>query len=163
MTEANENENIQYLTFELAGEAFAFNVLKTREVLNLVKITKIPRTPDFMSGVINLRGSVVPVIDLRKKFSLPDIENTVNTSIIIVEVIQDRENLIIGALVDSVKAVSLFDKNQTEPPPKVGMKLNADLIDGLAKKGNDFVILLNIDKLFSDKELNEINELVKSA
>ena len=156
MSETIYNDLMQYLTFELAGESFAFDVLKTREVLNTVKITPIPKTPPFMSGVINLRGNVVPVIDLRKKFNLPDKGMTIDTSIIIVEVEQDNGTIIIGALVDSVKSVAQFDRKQTEPPPKIGMKLNENFIDAIAKKDDNFIILLNSDSVFSEEELNEI-------
>jgi purine-binding chemotaxis protein CheW len=161
MTEMKTNELMQYLTFDLAGESYAFDVLKTREVLNMVKVTPIPRTPDFMSGVINLRGNVVPVIDLRKKFDLPKKEFTIDTSIIIVEVKQNTETVIIGALVDSVKSVAKFDKGQTEPPPRIGMKFNENFIDAIAKNGDDFVILLNSDNVFSEEEMEEITGAIE--
>ncbi|OHD46106.1 MAG: chemotaxis protein CheW, partial [Spirochaetes bacterium GWD1_27_9] len=131
---------------------------KIREVLELVKITRVPRTPNFMAGVINLRGRVVPVIDLRVKFDMEGSENTIDTTIIIVEVNYQEEIIIIGALVDSVKAVVRLEETQLEPPPKIGMNLDLNFIDAIGKKGNDFIIILNVDKIFSAKELSFLTE-----
>ncbi|HBD96205.1 MAG: hypothetical protein A2015_08865 [Spirochaetes bacterium GWF1_31_7] len=155
-------ENEQYLTFVLDNETYAFDVLKTKEVLNLVKITPIPRTPSFMAGVINLRGSVVPVINLREKFSMKPNERTIDTSVIIVEVLYGKEVITIGALVDAVKAVVRFDESQKEPPPKIGMQLNVNLIHSIAKSNTNFVMILNADNVFSEKELSIITAHIPS-
>ena len=156
MTETQKSE--QYLTFLLNKDSYAFNVLKIREVLELVKITRVPRTPKFMAGVINLRGRVVPVIDLRVKFDMEETGNTIDTTIIIVEVDYQEEIIIIGALVDSVKAVVRLEESQLEPPPKIGMNLDLNFIDAIGKKSNDFIIILNVDKIFSVKELSFLAE-----
>ena len=150
----------QYLTFLLDNETYAFNVLEIKEVLELPKITKMPKTPSFMAGVINLRGGVVPVIDLRIKFDMPEIDRTIDTSIIIVEANYDDEVILIGALVDAVKAVIKISSGDTEPPPKVGMNLDTSLIDGIGKNNDNFVIILNVDKLFSHEELSFAKDMV---
>src|SRR5574342_727501 len=105
MSEAGITETTQYLTFKLGDEVFALDITKVREVLDFTAITKVPRTPDFMRGVINLRGSVVPVVDLRLKFGMKATEKTVNTCIIITEVTVDSETTVLGALADSVQEV----------------------------------------------------------
>jgi purine-binding chemotaxis protein CheW len=154
---------VQYLTFILDGKLFAFDVLKTREVLSLIPITSIPGTPPHMSGVLNLRGSVVPVIDLRKKFGMTESPFTENTSIVIVESNVGEETIIVGALVDAVRGVRVFESNQIEPPPKIGIKLNLDLIHAIGKTDKDFTLILNIDKVFSDEDLTLTKELLESA
>ncbi|HQO23472.1 MAG TPA: chemotaxis protein CheW, partial [Spirochaetota bacterium] len=152
MTIDDKKDGAQYLTFLLDSKLFAFDVLKTREVLSIVDITPIPGTPDYMTGVLNLRGSVVPVIDLRKKFGLRETAYTENTSIVIVEAASGSELVIVGALVDAVRGVRRFEENQLEPPPKVGMKLNLDLIYAIGKTEKDFVLILNVDKVLSDED-----------
>lgn len=146
-------ETIQYLTFRLDEEVYALDIGKVREVLDLTTITKVPRTPEFMRGVINLRGSVVPVVDLRIKFGMSKTEKTVNTCIIIVEVTIDNETTILGALADSVQEVMDLEPDHIEPAPKIGTRLNTEFIKGMGKKDNRFVIILDIDKIFSTDEL----------
>ncbi|MBT7714841.1 MAG: chemotaxis protein CheW [Deltaproteobacteria bacterium] len=113
----------------------------------------------MMQGVINLRGSVVPVVDLRIKFGMGEIEKTVNTVIIIIEIDLDGDSTMIGVLVDSVKEVMDLDSEHIEPPPSIGSRLNTEFIDGMGKQENQFIIILNIEKIFSSDELN----LVQSA
>lgn len=144
----------QYLSFVLDKELFAFEVLRVREVLEVSRITRVPKTPKFMIGVINLRGGVVPVIDLRLKFELPAGETTVETSIIILETQTDGEAMIIGALVDAVKAVIHLEATDIEEAPKVGMRLGREFIAGIGKKGDHFIILLDSDRVFSKTEMD---------
>jgi len=151
-------ESRQFLSFLLDKELFAFEVLKVREVLEVTRITKVPKTPAFMVGVINLRGGVVPVVDLRLKFDLPATEATVDTSIIIVEASQEGETFVIGALVDAVKAVIRLDGGEIEEAPKVGMRLSGEFIAGIGKKGGTFVILLDSDRVFSRKEMDAVTQ-----
>lgn len=156
MSVAEITETVQYLTFKLVDEIFAFDVAKVREILEVASITKVPRTPDFMRGAINLRGSVVPVIDLRCNFGMECTEQTVNTCIIVVEVNLDGEVIILGVLADSVQEVVEMDPNHIEPPPKLGTRLNTEFIKGMGKMENDFVMILDIDKIFSANELTDI-------
>ena len=150
-------EVVQYLTFNLDEEIFAININKIREVLELSTITKVPRTPDFMCGVINLRGGVVPVIDLRIKFGIKVAERTVDTCIIIVEVMLDGETTLIGALVDSVQEVSEFESNQIEPAPRLGTGMNTEFIEGMGKRDSDFIMILDMDRVFSSDELSAMH------
>lgn len=153
MADATIMEITQYLTFKLDDEVFALDIGKVREVLDFSSITKVPRTPDFMRGVINLRGSVVPVVDLRLKFGMSKTEKTVNTCIIIVEVTVDEETTVLGALADSVQEVLDLEPGSIEPPPKIGTHLNTEFIKGMGKRNNHFIIILDIDKIFSTDEL----------
>lgn len=163
MTIDDKKDGAQYLTFLLDSKLFAFDVLKTREVLSIIEITHIPGTPDYMTGVLNLRGSVVPVIDLRKKFGLRETAYTENTSIVIVEAASGSELVIVGALVDAVKGVRRFEEDQLEPPPKVGMKLNLDLIYAIGKTEKDFVLILNVDKVLSDEDITLTKDILDTA
>ena len=144
----------QYLTFKLGDEVFATDVAKAREVLDYTSITKIPRTPNFMSGVINLRGNVVPVIDLRLCFDMPPIDKTINTYIVVVEVLLNGEPTAIGALVDSVEEVIDLEPEQIRPAPKIGTLIRTDFIRGIGKRDSQFVIILDIDRIFSAEELS---------
>lgn len=146
-------ETTQYLTYKLDEEVFALDVAKVREILEESNITKVPQTPDFMRGVINLRGSVVPVIDLRLKFGMSRTEKTVNTCIIVVEVQLDDEVIILGALADSVQEVIEMEPDQIEAAPHIGSRLNTDFIKGMGKVDGRFVMILDIDRVFSSTEL----------
>ena len=146
----------QYLAFKLDNEIFAFDISKVREVLEFDTVTKVPQTPDMMKGVINLRGSVVPVIDVRVKFGMGETEKTVNTVIIIVEIDLDDASTMIGALVDSVQEVIDLDSEHIEPPPKIGTKLNTEFIKGMGKQNGQFLIILDIEKIFGTDELMSI-------
>lgn len=143
----------QFLTFHLDSEVFAFDILQVREVLDYTTVTKVPRTPEFMRGVINLRGSVVPVIDMRTKFKMPRADETVNTCIIIVELSLDGEQVVLGALADSVQEVIELEDGQIEPPPKIGTRLDTEFIRGMGSRDDQFIIILDIDKIFSSDEL----------
>jgi purine-binding chemotaxis protein CheW len=128
-------------------------VSHVREILEFTTVTKVPQTPDYMRGVINLRGSVVPVLDMRLKFGMSMTEKTVNTCIIVVEVSLEGENMIIGALVDSVQEVSELEPDQIEPAPRIGTRLKTEFIKGMGKKDDRFIIILDIDRVFSSEEL----------
>ena len=146
-------ETRQYLTFKLGKEVFATDVAKVREVLDLTTITAIPRTPEFMAGVINLRGSVVPVVDLRLCLEMSKTETTRNTCIVVVEVLLESEPVVIGALADSVEEVIDLEPEQIEPAPRIGMQLRADFIKGMGKRDTQFIVILDIDRVFSADEL----------
>lgn len=151
-------ETTQYLTFKLDEEVFALDVAKVKEILEYTNITKVPQTPDFMRGVINLRGSVVPVIDLRLKFGMTSTEQTVNTCIIVTEVDMDGETILLGTLADSVQEVNEMEPAQIEAAPHIGTKLNTDFIKGMGKQDSHFVMILDIDKVFSSVELASIQD-----
>lgn len=149
--------NNQYLTFTLGEEVFALEIASVREVLEYTSITKVPRTPEYIRGVINLRGRAVPVVDVRLKFGMPATERTVNTCIIIVEVDLEGESTVLGALSDSVKEVMDIEPENIEPAPRIGTSIKADFIKGIGKHGEDFIILLDINKVFSEEELLQLS------
>ena len=146
----------QYLSFKLGEEIFAVDVAKVREILDVTAITKVPQTPDFMRGVINLRGSVVPVMDMRLKFGMPPTEQTVNTCIIVMEVTPDGETMVLGSLADSVQEVLDLEPDQIEAPPRIGTRLRSDFIKGMGKQNERFIIILDIDRIFNADELEVI-------
>jgi len=142
-------ETRQYLTFKLGNEIFATEVAKVREVLDLTTITEIPKTPDFMAGVINLRGSVVPVVDLRLCFDMSKTVSTRNTCIVVVEVLLENESTVIGALADSVEEVIDLEPDQIQPAPRIGTQIRTDFIKGMGKRDDQFIMILDIDRVFS--------------
>jgi purine-binding chemotaxis protein CheW len=153
---AEELEATQYLTFTLADEVFAVDVARVREILEITTITKVPQTPEFMRGVINLRGSVVPVLDMRLKFGMLETERTVNTSIIVVEVEMDGETIVLGSLADSVQEVIEMEPSQIEAAPHIGTHLRTEFLKGMGKYDGRFVMILDIDKVFSSVELASV-------
>jgi purine-binding chemotaxis protein CheW len=153
MSVSEITETRQYLTFKLGNEIFATEVDKVREVLDLATITKIPRTPDFMAGVINLRGSVVPVVDFRLCFGMSKTESTRNTCIVVVEVMLENESTVIGALADSVEEVIDLEPDQIQPAPKIGTQIRTDFIKGMGKRDAQFIMILDIDRVFSAEEI----------
>lgn len=150
----------QFLTFTLGKEIFALDIGTVREVLELTSITKIPRTPEFMRGVINLRGNAVPVVDMRRKLGMSKGEDTVDTCIIIVEIEFDGESTVMGALVDSVREVFEMTPDNIEPAPKMGAAINAEYIKGMGRQNGQFIIIININKIFSAEELAIAKEMV---
>lgn len=152
------NDSHQYLTFVLDDEVFGLAIDKVREVLDFTTFTKVPQAPEFMRGVINLRGSVVPVIDMRLKFGMEQTQQEVNTCIVITEVDMDGELTVLGALADSVQEVLNIPPEQIEPAPRIGTSLNTAFIKGMGKHDDKFVILLNIDRVFSSDELQRVQQ-----
>ncbi len=153
MKETDITVTSQYLTFKLESEVFALDVTQVREVLDLTPITKVPRSPDFMRGVINVRGSVVPVVDLRLKFGLSQVEKTLDTRIVVMEISLDGEITVLGAIADSVHEVIELEPGQIEKPPKIGSRWRTDFIKGIGKRDDQFIIILEIDRIFSTDEL----------
>lgn len=163
MSAAEMTGTTQFLTYKLADEVFALDIGKVREVLDFSEITQVPRMPDYMRGVINLRGSVVPVVDLRRKFGMSTTEKTVNTCVIIAEVNVEGSTTVLGALADSVQEVLDLEPNQIEPAPRIGTKLRAEFIRGMGKHNNRFIIILDIDKVFSVDEVAAVETLGTAA
>jgi purine-binding chemotaxis protein CheW len=150
-------ETRQYLTFRLGNEVFATDVAKVREVLDMTPITAIPRTPEFMAGVINLRGTVVPVVDLRLCFAMSKTENTRNTCIVVVEGMLGDEVTVIGALTDSVEEVIDLDPDQIEPAPRIGTQVRTEFIRGMGKRDTQFIMILDMDRVFSAEQMTAIH------
>jgi purine-binding chemotaxis protein CheW len=146
-----------YLTFKIDEEIFSANVSKVLSILELSKITKIPRTPEFIRGVINLRGAVLPIVDLRIKFGLTPTEFTSNTCILVLEINIESTSVKIGALVDSVQEVLEIEDKDIMPPPNLGAKYNSEFIEGMFKMEDSFIMLLNMDMIFTHDELTVMN------
>ena len=154
----NNLEDMQgkYLTFQLAEEEYGLEILKVREINGLMDVTKLPRTPDFVKGVINLRGKLIPVIDLSLKFGLSEEEYTEKTCIIVVETGSNGENIQMGIIVDAVLEVMNVSLEDLEPTPKFGVSLNTEFILGMAKGQGTVRTLLDIDKVLNSDELSMI-------
>ncbi len=158
------NMNInQYLTFKLENEVYALEITKIREVLEYSEVMKVPNTPEFMCGIINLRGKVVPVIDLRLKFNMSKLVKSVHTCIIIMEILLDDETINIGAMVDAVQEVVELDSDKMQPPPKIGTEANAEIIKGMGRLDDQFIICINVEKVFSSSELLLIEDVDKTS
>lgn len=155
----SDGDTRQYLTFQVGSETFGIDVANVREILEFNSVTKVPRSPEYMRGVINLRGSVVPVFDMRLKFGMSTTERTIDTCIVVVEVSYEGEDIIIGALVDSVQEVFELEGNQIEPAPKIGTHLRTEFIKGMGKRDESFIIILDIDKVFSVEEIASLQEI----
>ncbi len=147
----------KFLTFICGDEVYGIEILKVREIIKLMDITTVPQTPDYLKGVINLRGKVIPIINLRSKFSMPEIEHTQETCIIVVEVNQTS----IGIIVDSVSEVSNIKSGEIEETPHLGQDIDTNFILGLGKTKERIVILLDIELVLSSEELEAVGELAK--
>lgn len=143
----------QYITFKLGAELFAINVTQVREVLDLSLVTKVPTAPEYMRGVVNVRGTAIPVVDLRLKFGLPRVADTVNTRIIVLELQVDGESAILGGLADSVHEVIELEPAQITPPPTLATRWRSEFIQGMGRRGDEFIIILDINAVFSTDEL----------
>lgn len=148
----------KYLTFSLAGEEYGIGILQVKEIIGMLPITSVPRTPDFVKGVINLRGKVIPVIDLRLRFSIEESEYTERTCIIVVEISGDHGEMVIGIVVDSVSEVLNITEDQIEPAPSFGTSLDSEYILGMAKLENGVKILLDINKVLGADEMSMLEK-----
>jgi len=164
LQDIEQNKDISsYLSFMLDDQLFALNVQKVIEILEVPPITKIPRAPEYMAGVINLRGNVLPLIDTKVKFGLPPVERTINTCVIVIEITVEGETMNIGTLVDEVLEVLEVDKKEIKPSPTIEAKYNLDFIEGVFRKDEEFIMLLNLSEIFSLGEVSfmqDANQLV---
>ena len=143
----------KYLTFALGQEEFGLEILKVREIIGYIDVTAIPQTPDYVQGVINLRGQVIPVVDLRAKFGMDTTERTEETCIIVVEIAQNDRNVSTGIVVDHVSEVLDIAENDIEDAPQFGSSVDTDFILGMGKIGETVKILLDIDKVLGGEDL----------
>ena len=153
MSKETDNSMHSYLSFKLDRETFGVNVSKVIEILEVPHITKIPKSPAFMRGVINLRGTVLPVLDARLKFGLQAIPDTVNTCIVVFNIQMAGEPVMVGALVDAVQEVFEMDQSSLMPPPSIGGKFKNDFIRGMVRNEDDFVMILEVDKIFATEDI----------
>jgi len=143
----------KYLTFQLGAEVYGIEILKVQEIIGLMNVTHVPRTPPFVRGVINLRGKVIPVVDLRVKFGLDAKDDTERTCIIVVQVACADHRITMGILVDEVSEVLYIDNSQIEPPPSLGITVDTTFILGMGKVGEKVVMLLDVDRVLSADEI----------
>lgn len=144
----------KYLTFSLAGEEYGVEILKVREIIGLMDITAVPQMPHYMKGVINLRGKVIPVVDLRLKFGMPAAEYTEQTCTIVVDV-----GNLMGIIVDTVQEVLDIDTAQIDPPPPLGVSVDTSFILGMGKVKDEVKILLDIDQVLTAEELQALADM----
>jgi len=152
-------EQQQFLTFSLREELFAINIRPIKEIIEYGQLTKVPMVPEFVRGVINVRGNVVPIIDLSMRFGWPTTPVTKRSCIVIVEVESEGESLEIGVLVDAVSEVIDISLTDIEPAPSFGAKLRTDFIQGMGKVNNEFIVLLNVSHVLSVDELSSLESL----
>lgn len=155
---------LEYLTFRLADGTYAINVGSIKEVLGVPRITRVPRMPEYMSGVANLRGSVIPVIDLRLKFGMGPTRYTEDTGIIVTEVSrlfgeEDDDSVVVGIFSDGVQKVVTIEEKDIEPPPRIGTAIDTEYIAGMGKVEDSFVVILNIEKALASRESEAEKEI----
>ncbi len=150
----------KYLTFSLADEEYGIGILKVKEIIGMMPITLVPQTPSFVKGVINLRGKVIPVVDLRLKFGMDAMGYTERTCIIVVEIAGDVGSIMMGIVVDSVSEVIHVKNDDIEETPTFGTKLNTDYILGVAKTNGEVKILLDIDRVLTAREISLLDKAV---
>ena len=159
MTTTQSTDQTQYLTFHLAGEEYAVAILKVKEIIEYGTLTRVPQTPAAVRGVINLRGNVVPVVDLAIKFGMPRSPLTNRTCIVIVEVDLEGEQSVIGIIADSVSQVIDLPASDVLAPPAFGTRIKVDFLNGMGKSGNKFVLILDIEKVLAGEELKSATAL----
>lgn len=152
-----------YLSFKLDKEEFALHVSKVLNILEMTKITEVPKAPYYMKGVINLRGTVLPVIDTRLKFGMTETVYTEKTCIIVMELQLDNEKVFVGGLVDEVVAVIDLEESQIEPPPGIGSKYKSEFIYGMAKQEDNFIMLLDMERVFTGDEIIDLKMNTKQT
>lgn len=165
LSSANKNSKqrsnvplIQLVSFHLAGEEYALDILRVQEIIRMQDLTRVPNSPNFVEGVINLRGRVIPVVGLRKRFSLPPLAADKHTRIVVVEV----SGNVVGLVVDSVSEVLRVAADTIEPPPRLG-KVEREYVNGVGKLENRLLLLLDVDYLLSDSEQNAVGSVAQTA
>lgn len=153
----------KYLTFRLADEEYGLEILKVQEIIQMQAVTKVPRTPEYMRGVINLRGKVIPVVDLRKKFNMDSSKDTDKTCIIVVQVTTGNSKVVMGTIIDEVKEVLDIKSENIEETPSFGSNINTDFILGIGKVGTTVKMLLDIDKVLSMAEIASMTKIAQSS
>lgn len=148
-------ESSQLITFSLADEEFGIEILNIKEIIRMVPVTRVPRAPEFIEGVVNLRGQIIPIVDLRKRMGFPGAERTQQCRIIVIMIAQQ----LVGFVVDSVAQVLRLDKKSIEPPPPVVARISTEYIRGVGKLDDRLIILLNFDKLISTQDQQALQKL----
>jgi purine-binding chemotaxis protein CheW len=163
MQESVAHDSRRYLTLTLGSESFAIGINAVREILDYTEITRIPQAPPSMRGVVNVRGAAVPVVDLAQKLGLGEVQRTINTRIVIMEVTRDGVPTVMGALADSVREVLELDSDGIAPPPRMGAKDSADCLRGIGNHDGRFILVLDVDRVFATDDLIDMAGLLTSA
>lgn len=159
MSEADASQAAgKYLTFRLGDESYGLQILKVQEILGMMPVTRVPRTPNFIRGVVNLRGKVIPVVDLRCTFNLASLADTETTCIIVVQIVRDQTTVVMGVIVDAVSEVLDVRAEQVEPAPAFGTEIDTAFILGMGKIADKVVILLDIDRVLSTEQLSTVKQ-----
>lgn len=153
----------QFLTFELAGEEYGISIIKVQEIKGWSPVTRIPNTPDYVSGVLNLRGNIVPIIDMRRRFNLETVEYTATTVIIVLSVEDENGGRDIGVIVDAVSDVLNVNNEDIKDPPEFGDDINVEFISGITASTSKMVMLLDIDKMLLSQELKMLDETISET
>ena len=153
----------QYLTFRLDNGRYAINVGRVREVLEHTGVTRIPGMPPYMEGVLNVRGNVLPVIDMRTKFGMEHLETQIDTAIVVTEIVRDTGTVVIGCKTDAVEEVVDIMPDAIEPPPAIGTEISSDFISGIGKSDDEFVIILDVERVFGDTEIGNLASVAPGA
>ena len=156
-------ETSQYITFKLGNELFAIDVTQVREILEVSQVTGVPTAPRYMRGVVNVRGRATPVVDLRLKFGLPENPDTVHTRIIVMELELDGEATVLGGIADSVHEVIELEPGSINPPPRIAMRWRTDFIQGMGKRGEDFIIILDLNAIFCSEDIAIVSQASTQA
>jgi purine-binding chemotaxis protein CheW len=147
------------MTFKLGDELFAIDVAQVREVLEVSRITRVPAAPEYMRGVVNVRGQATPVVDLRLRFGLPTATDTVHTRIIVMELELNGEATVLGGIADSVHEVIELDPANINPAPRIATRWRSEFIQGMGRRGEDFIIILDVNAVFSSQEAALVKQL----
>ena len=161
MNEINTQKS--YLTFKLGKETFASNVSNVLNILEMPQITEVPQTPEYMVGVMNLRGAVLPVIDTRVKFGMGATQVSTNTCVLVLEIDSDAKKVRIGAMVDAVDEVLEINEQDINPSPTIGTKCNTDFIQGMVQQGESFIMILNMDNVFTTHEIISLKNKLEAV
>lgn len=153
----------KYLTFKLAAEEFGLAILKVQEIIGMMKVTRVPKLPSFIRGVVNLRGKVIPVVDLRLKFGMEGKADTDRTCIIVVQILRGSDRVTTGILVDDVSEVLNIGQDQLEPAPSFGTAISTDFIRGMGKVGQKVIMLLDIDKVMAADQIEVLKDVRQAA
>lgn len=153
-------ETCQYITFKLGDELFAINVSQVREVLEVTHITRVPTAPDYMRGVVNVRGKAIPVVDLRLRFGLSRTEDTVHSRIVVMELELAGEAIVLGGIADSVHEVIELEPANINAPPRIAMRWRTEFIQGMGRRGDEFIIILDVNAVFSSEEFAMVTDAV---
>ncbi len=161
--ESADGRSGKFLTFRLGGEEYGVPILKVREIIGLMPVTAVPRTPDFLRGVINLRGRVIPVVDLRKKFGMESAPDTEETCVIVIDAVEDGETLQTGVVVDSVSEVLDIRDEETEKTPSFGSDVDSAFILGIAKTDGSVRILLDMDEILTAVGVLDLGQAARAS